>query len=150
MLDDYTIPFAYVTMNQVFINHITYGGNDGQSSFAQVTLSYGFLKKFLAGGNTGNWGNWFMRILENSTTTDMIGVNDDMDTRSYGFLIKIFLGYMMNWYGRVFIGIGDIDYALGDYHDYENPSDANASGGLNIFIKKIFKYSTRCTLAIDW
>ena len=33
--------------------------------------------------------NWFMRILENSTTTDMLGTNDDMDTRSYGFLISL-------------------------------------------------------------
>lgn len=46
MLDDYTIPFAYVTMKQSFVDHITYGGNDGQSSFARITLSYGFLKIF--------------------------------------------------------------------------------------------------------
>lgn len=47
-----------------------------------------FFKKFSAGGNTDNWTNWFMRILENSTIYDMLGYDDDMDTRSYGFLIK--------------------------------------------------------------
>ena len=47
-----------------------------------------FFKKFSAGGNTGNWMNWLMRVLENSTTTDMLGYDDDMHTRSYGFLIK--------------------------------------------------------------
>lgn len=40
---------------------------------------------------------------------------------------------MINWSGRVFIGMGDIDAAWPDYHDEENPSDANASGSLNIF-----------------
>ena len=34
--------------------------------------------------------------------------------------------------------MGDIDYALADYHDSENPSDANASGGLNIYLLKDF------------
>ena len=46
MPEQATIPFAIVTMRQSFVDHITYGGNDGQSSFVRVTLSYSFLKNF--------------------------------------------------------------------------------------------------------
>lgn len=45
---------------------------------------------------------------------------------------------MIYWYKRAFIGVGDINYALGTYHDLENPSDANVSYDLNIYLLKDF------------